>query len=30
MIHELEPAIGLYQALLLNGYNPMDISTWLN
>jgi hypothetical protein len=30
MIHELEPVIGLYQALLLSGYNSKDILVWLN
>jgi hypothetical protein len=25
MIEELIPVIGLYQALLLSGYNPQDI-----
>jgi len=26
MIQELVPVVGLYQALLLSGYNPQDIA----
>jgi hypothetical protein len=30
MIEELIPVVGLYQALLLFGYNPQDIAHLIN